>query len=143
VIALHVVFKVAGVDYVIPAFSVLQLESFTGATAVPGVAAHVAGLVQLRGRVVPVIDLRVRFGLPPQAPTIDTRIVVVSQGERAVGLVADSAREVKMIAPEVFRPPPAVVAEQARGFVRAVAQVGGRLFLLLDPAHVIGEGRLE
>jgi purine-binding chemotaxis protein CheW len=140
---LHVLFKVAGTAYVLPASDVLQMESFTGATRVPGTPAHVAGLVQIRGRVVPVVDLRARFGLPAAEPVLDTRVVVVKQGERVVGLIVDSAREVLAIAPEAFRPPPEIVAEQASGFVKAVAQVGGRLVMLIDCDRVIGEEKLH
>ena len=141
--ALHVLFKVAGAEYVVPASDVVQMESFTTATRVPGTPAYVAGLVQIRGRVVPVVDLRARFGLPPAEPVLDTRVVVVKQGERVVGLLVDSAREVLAIAPEAFRPPPEVVSEQAAGFVKAIAQVGGRLLMLIDCERVIGEERLH
>ena len=71
------------------------MESFAGATPVPGAPPYVAGLVQVRGRVVPVVDLRARFGLPAAEPTLDTRIVVAQHGERTVGLLVDSAREVR------------------------------------------------
>jgi purine-binding chemotaxis protein CheW len=71
---LHVVFKVAGAEYAIPASEVLQMESYTGATPVPGAPAHVAGLMQVRGRVVPVVDARARFGLP----LVDRQIRVIS-----------------------------------------------------------------
>jgi purine-binding chemotaxis protein CheW len=141
--ALHVLFKVAGSEYVLPASDVLQMESFTSATRVPGAPPYVAGLVQIRGRVVPVVDLRTRFGLQSAEPVLDTRVVVVQQGERAVGLLVDVAREVVSIAPENFKPPPEIVAEQAAGFVKAVAQVGGRLVMLIDCDRVIGEGKLH
>jgi purine-binding chemotaxis protein CheW len=141
--ALHVLFKVDGTDYVVAASDVLQMETFTGATRVPGTPAHVAGLMQIRGRVVPVVDLRARFGLPSAEPVLDTRVVVVKQGERVVGLLVDSAREVLSIAPEAFRPPPEVVAEQASGFVKAVAQAGGRLVMLIDCDRVVGEEKLH
>jgi len=141
--ALHVLFKVAGTDYVLPAADVLQMESFTGATRVPGTPVHVAGLVQIRGRVVPVVDLRVRFGLAAVEPVLDSRVVVVKHGDRIVGLLVDSAREVVRIPPEAFRPPPEVVTEQASGFVKAVAQVGGRLVMLIDCDRVIGEEQLH
>ena len=75
--ALHVTFQVGGADYAIPATEVLHLESFESATHVPGAPAYVTGLVQVRGRVVPVVDLRTRFGLPAADRTIDHRIVVV------------------------------------------------------------------
>lgn len=141
--ALYVIFKVASAEYAIAASDVLQMESFTSATHVPGAPPYVAGLVQIRGRVVPVVDLRARFGLPAEALSLDTRVVVVQYGERVVGLRVDSAREVLSIEPEAFKPPPEIVAEQAAGFVKAVAQAGGRLIMLISIDRVIGEERLS
>ena len=141
--ALYVLCKVAGAEFVLAAADVLQMESFAGATYVPGTPSYVAGLVQIRGRVIPVVDLRVRFGLPAVEPSLDTRVVVIQQEERIVGLRVDSAREVLSLAPELFQPPPDVVATQAAGFVKAVAQAGGRLVMLIDCDRVIGEGELH
>lgn len=140
---LHVVFKVAGAEYAIPASEVLQMESFTGATPVPGAPSHVAGLVQVRGRVVPVVDARARFGLPPVERTLDSRVVVGQLGSRTVGLLVDSAREVLKLAPDQVQPPPQLVAEQAQGFVKAVARVGSRLVMLIDFPRVIGEEKVH
>jgi len=136
---LHVLCKVNDTEYVLPASDVLQMESFVGATKVPGAASTVAGLVQIRGRVVPVVDLRVVFGLAPVAPTIDSRVVVMKAAERVVGLLVDSAREVLKIPAGDFHPPPAVLAQQTDGLVKAVAQVGNRLLMLIDFIKVIGE----
>jgi purine-binding chemotaxis protein CheW len=135
---LHVLFRVGDSEYVLPASDVVQMESFAGATRVPGAAAHVAGLVQIRGRVVPIVDTRARFGLPRAEPTLDSRVVVVRDGEREVGLLVDRAREVLQIDPGQFQPPPPVVAASARGFVRSVAQAERRLVMLVDLAKVIG-----
>lgn len=135
---LHVICRVADGQYAIPAEDVSQMESFTGATPVPGAPSYVAGLVQIRQRVIPVVDLRVRFGLEPAAPGLDSRVVVLDLEGRAVGVLVDSAREVHNIAPEQFRPPPEIVVNQSGGFVRAVAQLSERIVLLLDPAKVIG-----
>jgi purine-binding chemotaxis protein CheW len=135
---LHVLFRVGETDYVLPAADVLQMESFTGATEVPGCAAHVAGLVQIRGRVIPVIDLRARFGLPPAEHTIDSRVIVVADGQRHVGLLADSARQVLRIEAEAFQPPPALISEQSRGFVSSIARVGPGVVMRIDFAKVIG-----
>jgi purine-binding chemotaxis protein CheW len=136
---LHVLCKIADVEYVLPAADVLQMESFTGATKVPGAASHVTGLVQIRGRVVPVLDMRVVFGLPTAAPTLDSRVVVMKQGDRTVGLLVDSAREVLKIAASDFHPPPAVVSRQTEGLVKAVVQTGNRLLMLIDFTKVILE----
>ncbi|XYI01470.1 chemotaxis protein CheW [Sorangium sp. So ce1128] len=136
---LHVVLKVADTEYVISAAEVLHMESFTGATRVPGTRPYVGGLIQIRGRVVPVIDLRARFGLPTIEPTLDSRVIVVQSGGRTVGLLVDSAREVVNIAAEELRPPPEVMAEESAGFVRSVAKLGKRLVMLVDVGRIIGE----
>ena len=136
---LHVLCKIAGAEYVLPADNVLQMESFSGATRVPGTAAEVAGLIQIRGQVVPVLDVRVVFGFDKLPPTIDSRVVVMRHGERTVGLLVDSAREVLKIPAADFQPPPPVVAQQTDGMVKAVAQAGSRLLMLIDFTKVIGE----
>jgi purine-binding chemotaxis protein CheW len=136
---LHVLFRVGEADYVVPAADVLQMESFDGATSVPGCAPHVAGLVQIRGRVIPVIDLRLRFGLPPIARTLDSRVIVVSSGNRQVGLLADSARQVVRIEADAFEAPPAVLREQSRGFVNSIARAASGVVLRIDFDKVIGQ----
>jgi purine-binding chemotaxis protein CheW len=137
--ALHVIFKLDAAEYAIPADDVLHMESFAGATRVPGTPPYVAGIVQIRGRVVPVVDLRARFGMPEGKLSIDSRVIVVSCAGRTVGLLADSAREVVRIEAEAIKPPPPVVAQQTHGFIRAVAQTNKRLLMLIDCAKVIGE----
>ncbi len=141
--ALFVVFRVAETEYVIPASEVLQMESFTGATFVPGAPVYVVGLLQLRGQVVPVVDVRRRFGLPPAELSLDSRVVVVEQTGRVVALLVDSAREVVSIPLAAFEPPPDVVVDQSSGFVRQVARVNNRIVLLVDSAKLIGEGQLH
>jgi purine-binding chemotaxis protein CheW len=137
--ALHVVFKVGSAEYAMPAADVLQMESYSGVTPVPGAAPFVAGIVQVRGRVLPLLDLRARFGLPPIEDSIDRRIVVGHHDGRSVALLVDSAREVVDIPPESFKPPPRIVSDEAAGLVKAVAQLGPRLLMLLDFPKVVGE----
>jgi len=134
---LYVVFRVGAGDYALPASTVLEMESFTGATPVPGAAPHVAGLVQIRGRVIAVVDLRARFGMPALQASLENRVVVIDYAGRRVGLLVDNAREVMKLDAEAFQPPPEVVSEQAQGFVKAVAQTGSRLLMLLDPERVL------
>jgi purine-binding chemotaxis protein CheW len=140
---LHLLFKVAGSEYALPYSEVLHMESFAGATRVPGAPSYVAGLMQVRGRVLPVIDLRVRFGLEPQGVTADSRVVVVQSGKRALALLADSAREVVKIDPGEYRAAPEMVAETGQGFVKSVAHTGNRLVMLIDLQRVIGEEQTD
>src|SRR5690606_17953168 len=115
--ALHVLFKVGGAEYALPAEVVVQMESFAGATPVPGTKPFVLGILQLRGAVVPVVDLRARFDLPRREPDADTRVVIGEHAGRRVALVADSAREVLRIAASQLTPPPRLVEDGSRGFV--------------------------
>jgi purine-binding chemotaxis protein CheW len=135
--SLHVLFKVGDAEYVVPAAAVVQMDSFAGATPVPGAPPYVIGLVQIRGRVIPVVDLRARFGLPPIERDLGTRIIVVAASERLVGMLADSAREVLQIDDASFEPPPEVIVEQSRGFVSAIAQTGKRIVMRLRFEAVI------
>jgi purine-binding chemotaxis protein CheW len=140
---LHVSFRVGDSTYVVPASSIIQMESFDGATRVPGVPDYVAGLVQVRGAVLPVVDLRARFGLPRIDRTLDSRLVVIESKARRVALLVDSARDILKIAISEFEPPPDVVAKQASGFVRSVARIGEKLVMLVDCDRLIGEENIH
>ena len=137
---LHVVFTLAGVEYALPVDAVLQMETFGGATLVPGAPAYVAGIVTVRGagraghRL-----LRIRFGLPPADLTLDTRIIVTESQGRVVALRVDSAREVLKLDIDKHQPAPGVVSERASGFVQGVHALGPRLLLLVDLPKILGE----
>jgi len=138
-VSLHVAFKLGNATYALPAPEVLHLESYDGATFVPGAPPYVAGLVQIRSRLVPVVDLRARFGLPPIEHALDRRVIVVQSGTRIAGLLVDSAREVLQLDEQKFERPPELIEDQTNGFVRSVATTNKRMFLLVDIARVIGE----
>ena len=137
--ALHVTFCIGSASYALAAEHVLHLESFETATHVPGAAPFIAGLIQVRGRVIPVVDVRARFGLPPIPHTLDHRVVVVRSGARVAGLLVDSAREVLAIDETSFEKPPELVEQQAGGFITAIATVSKRMFMLVDVPRLIGE----
>jgi len=136
---LHVVFNIAGAEYALPFDSVLQMESYSGATLVPGAPAYVDGIVTVRGSVLPVVDLRTRFGLARTELTLDTRIIVTECEGRVVALRVDSAREVLKLDVEKHQPAPSVVSERSAGFVQAVHPLGKRLLLLIDLPKLLGE----
>jgi purine-binding chemotaxis protein CheW len=136
---LHVVFAVADVEYALPVASVLQMESFTGATPVPGSPGYVLGIVTVRGRVLPVVDLRRRFGLPAAAPTQDTRVIVTELEGRVVALCVDRAREVINLEPAEQKPAPGLVSDRSAGLVHGMYAAGKRLLLLLDLHQVLSE----
>jgi purine-binding chemotaxis protein CheW len=138
-VTLHVVFTVAQVEYALPVASVLQMETFTGATAVPGAPPYVLGVVTVRGRVIPVVDVRRRFGLAVAPPGPDTRIIVAEVEGRIVALCVDRARDVIDLDPAQRQPAPALVNERSAGLVHGMHALGPRLLLLLDLPRVLSE----
>lgn len=140
---LYVVFSVAGTEYALPSAVVRQLESFQGATRVPGTAAHVAGIIQIRGRVIPTIDLRRLFGHDSAPPTLDTRVIIVEHGLRQVALIVDRGREVLRIDPKSVQSAPGLVEDTSRGMFCGLVQLGPRLIMLLDLRKVVGEEDLN
>lgn len=137
--ALYVVMEVAQSLYLVRGSDVRELETFEGATPVPAAPEFVVGVVQVRGRVVPVVDLRRRFGEPAVERTLDSRLVVLESGDRSVGLLADRARELLRLEDAQIKPPPRMLAEQAHGFVKGLVEIGKRIYLLLDLERIIGE----
>jgi purine-binding chemotaxis protein CheW len=140
---LYIVFNVADSEYALPVTVVRQLETYQGATRVPGAAPHVAGIVQIRGQVIPVIDLRRLFGYPSVEPTLDTRVVVTEYGERLVALVVDKGREVLRIDPSGVQTTPTLVEQGSRGMFSGLVQLGARVVMLLDLRKVVGEEDLN
>lgn len=140
---LHVLFKVGDAEYAVPARQVAQMESYVAATRIPGAAAHVAGIVQVRGRVVPVVDLRVKFGVAATAATAESRLVITQLGERQVALLVDCAREVVRLTPEQVKPPPPMVSAQSHGIVRAIAHIGSRVVMLVDADELVGQEQVD
>lgn len=138
---LNVVFRVGDGEYAIPADAVLHMESFQGATPVPGAPAHVLGIVQVRGRVIPVVDLRRRFGLGPRDRELSDRVIVVEHEGRQVGLLADAAREVVRLDDSAFSPPPDVDGQ--RTLVSGVAQLEGRFLLRIALERLLGPSELS
>jgi purine-binding chemotaxis protein CheW len=140
---LYVVFSVAETEYALPAALVRQLESYSGATRVPGTAPHVAGIIQVRGQVIPVIELRKLFGFPGVEATLDTRVVIVEHGDRQVALVVDKSRDVLRIDAAQVQIAPGLVNDGARGFFAGLVQIEARLIMLLDVSRVVGEEDLN
>jgi purine-binding chemotaxis protein CheW len=131
-------FDLAGQVYAVPVGDVVEVVRMVAVTPVPESPPWLAGVVDYRGRVIPVVDGRARFGLPRRAPELDTPIVVVAAGGQPVGLVVDQAREVLELPERDLAPAGAGLtgAPGGAGLVTAVARPGRPLVLLLDTARL-------
>jgi purine-binding chemotaxis protein CheW len=101
-------------------------------TALPGSGRAVGGVINLRGRIIPVLDLRERFGMPTQAPTSLSRVVVTDAGGLQVGLVVDAVSEVVRILRSAIEPTPALASSAGSEHLSGIAHVGDELIILLD-----------
>ncbi|MCA9177511.1 MAG: purine-binding chemotaxis protein CheW [Planctomycetales bacterium] len=106
-------------------------------TQLPQTPPYVKGLINLRSTVIPVIDLRLRFGLPEKAPTDETRIVVVHLEGKTIGVVVDAVSEVLRISHEQISPPPPTVAGLGQEYLTGLANLNGRLLVLLDIEKIL------
>lgn len=102
-------FRIGGEDYALDIMRVREIIQPLPITPVPRAPAFVEGVVRLRGEVIPVVDVRKRFGLPPSAPTRKTKFLVVHVAGRRLGLVVDEVCEVLRLARAEIRPAPALV----------------------------------
>jgi purine-binding chemotaxis protein CheW len=126
-----VCFELAGQLYGLPIGSVQEVVAEAPIEPVPGTAALVLGVINLRGNVVTVIDLRRRFGLAPQA-SAQSRIVVVDHGAEAIGLFVDRVADVRKIADGAIKPAPRTGQEAEAAEIRGIVSRGGELLTLLD-----------
>jgi purine-binding chemotaxis protein CheW len=139
----HIIFLVAETTYGISTEFVQQMEMLEQITRVPNAPAYVDGVVYLRGQVVPVINLRSRFGRERIAYDIRARLIVVNLGGRVVGLAVDAAREYLAIPDDLILPPPAALNEDGTGFIAGVASLKDRLVMILDVAQVVTSAETE
>ena len=112
-------------------------------TSVPHAPEYVEGVMNLRGRIVPVIDLRRRLGGAATEHSRQNRVLVVDVESRAVGLIVDSASEVLKISDAQIEPPPNVLTDAATSYVTGVAKYQGRLIILVDLKQILQSGELR
>ena len=138
-----VVFDLANEHYGVDIGAVESIIKMQSITVVPHAPAFVEGITNLRGTVLPVVDLRKRFGLPAEEATKETRIVVVEMGHDGdrrgtqVGMVVDAVTEVLRVQEGDVEPPSPIVTTADSAFITGIAKVDERLIILLDLGQVL------
>jgi purine-binding chemotaxis protein CheW len=132
-----VVFKLAGEEYGVDILQVKTIEKILAITRVPKAPAFVEGVINLRGEVVPVIDLRKRFDLPEKQLTDNTRIIIVGVDDITVGMIVDSASEVIQISDDNIEPAPSMVGGIDSDYISGVGKVDERLLILLNLQKIL------
>lgn len=132
-----VVFGIGNELYGVGIDAVHEIIKVPEITAVPDAPAFLEGMINLRGRILPVIDLRRRLRLPEAARTKHTRVLVTESGGRSVGLLVDSVSEVLKVPPEALEPPPEMITSVGVEYITSVAKLEHRLVILLDLPRVL------
>ncbi len=133
-------FQLGPEEYAIDILGVQEIIRMVEITHVPNAPHYVEGVVNLRGKVIPIINLRTRLGLSATEPTKDTRIVVVEVAHLILGFIVDSVEEVLRLPEEFIEPPPTAGRGGADDFHKGVGRVDGRLLILLDLDMLLGVG---
>jgi purine-binding chemotaxis protein CheW len=134
-----VIFDLAGEAYGVDINAVQGIIRMQTITKVPRTPDFVEGVINLRGEVIPVVDLRKRFGLTATDETKDSRIVVVYIGEQQVGMVVDAVTEVLRIAADSIEPPSSVITSADSAYLLGIAKLEDRLITLLDLEQALSE----
>ncbi len=132
-----VTFSLGTEEFSIDILKVQEIIRPMDITRVPGAPEFIEGVINLRGRVIPVMDLRRRLGMQAQEETRDTRIVVVEVGGKTVGLKVDSVSEVLRLSTDRIEPPPSFDNVQNTDCIRGVGKLEDRLIILLDVEKVL------
>lgn len=134
-----VVFQLAEETYGIDISLVHEIIRMQAITEIPRTPEFVEGVINLRGRVIPVIDLHKRFELPPSEETQHSRIMVVEVNGMTVGMIVDSVSEVLRLPAVNIDPPPPVFSGIDAAYLRGVGKVGEQLIILLEMDRILRE----
>ena len=134
-----VAFNVGAEEYAVPVHLVESIIPYGTPTNVPGAGEHIIGVLNLRGKIISVIDLRSRLGLESLTDPTNARILVVQACGATVGVLVDSVSEVFALDDETLHEPPPEVGRQNAGNISGIIRIDQRLIVVLDLERLLGE----
>jgi purine-binding chemotaxis protein CheW len=138
-----VIFELGEENYGVEISAIESIIKMQPITKVPHSPSFVEGITNLRGTVLPVIDLRKRFDLPPAERNRDTRIVVTNLGDKKVGMTVDSVSEVLTIQSNLVEPPPSMISSGHTEFLQGIVKISDRLIILLNLERILNDQEQE
>ncbi|MGO9135980.1 MAG: chemotaxis protein CheW [Methylovirgula sp.] len=130
-------FRIGAQEFCVDIMAVREIRGFTPATPLPQSPGFVRGVINLRGVVLPIIDLATRLGLPAAETTARHVIMVVHVDKQAVGLLVDAVSDILTVSRESIQPTPDIASEMAKSFVRGVLAIDGRMISLIALDNVL------
>jgi len=136
-----VIFKLGREEYGVSILQVQEIKRISDITRVPHTPDYIKGVINLRGSVLPVIDLKKRLNLAQQEVTEDTRIIIVKVEELSIGMVVDAVSEVMTINQENIDSPEVVAGSISANYLSGVGKLENRLLILLNLEEIVGMGQ--
>ena len=130
-------FKVGEAEFGVDILRVKEINKMLELTIVPNTPEFVVGVVNLRGRIIPILNLRTRLGLPVKEYDLETRIIVVEMEDKTIGFIVDEVKEVLRIPKNITEPPPDIVSGVDSDYITAIGKMEDRLLILLDLTKVL------
>ncbi|MET0295171.1 MAG: chemotaxis protein CheW [Phenylobacterium sp.] len=136
-------FRIGDQEFCVDIMSVREIRGWTPATPLPRTPSYVKGVINLRGAVLPIIDLGSRLGLETTNPTARSVIMVVRLGDRTLGLLVDAVSDIINLTEDMVQPTPDVACEQVKTFVKGLFALEGRMVSLIALDRVLPETEAE
>jgi len=137
------VFILGGEEYAVDILKVQEIRGYVKVTAIPAAPAYLKGVVNLRGIIVPVIDMRIKFGLADPKYDSFTVVIILRVAGRVIGIVVDAVSDVVRLAPSEVKAAPALGSIVDSGFLAGLATQGDRMILLLEIEKFLSSGEMN
>lgn len=138
-----IAFRIGEQEFTVNIMSVREIRGWTHATAMPHTPAYMKGVINLRGAVLPIVDLSHRLGMKPAEPTARHVIIVAQVRDRIVGLLVDAVSDILTVTEDDFQPTPEIASDLERSFARGILAIEGRMICLIELEAMFPETESE
>lgn len=139
-----VVFKLGSDEYCVPVSQAREIQTYSHPTRIPNTPSFVEGIINLRGQIIPILDLKKRFGAGVTEINPATRIIIIDMDDELLGILVDSVSEVLKTNQSKFETPPMAVKSSINsGYISGIGQINNRLLILLDLEKVLNEDEIK
>ncbi len=138
-----VTFEIGEEEYAIDILKVQEINKQLEITQIPNAPYYVKGIINLRGTVLPIVDLRTKLGITPKENDSETRIIVVELNDSKIGFIVDKVNEVLRIPASITEPPPKIITGKNSAIFNAVAKLEDRLIVLIDLEKAFTDDELD
>lgn len=136
-------FKLGDAEFGVDILRVQEINKMMDLTVVPNTPSFVEGVVNLRGRIIPVINLRSKLGMPVREYDTETRIIVVELDDKTIGFIVDEVNEVLRIPKSITEQPPQIVSGVDSEYITAIGKLEDRLLILLDLTRILSNAEFS